>query len=412
MKKGKSICSVLLISFLFIGLNVVFSDYSEAADEIRIGVIGPMTGPAADVGQGIKKASIMAADEINAKGGILGKKVALFFGDDESKPSAGASVVERMIAKDKIDLLTGGLHTDVALATMEIPARYRIPYVMTGPASGSITKRMIADPKKFALTFKTDPATEAIVASWPLFNTDMNSKGFFNLKTKKVAVIGENTDYGRTGAQTFRDESKKAGFEVVAYEIVDIKQADFMPILSKIKSLNPEIVWTIQTSVAAGVALLKQFLEIGIPAVYEPYYVSANPEYVKFAGSNKDGILTAGMRHQVRSGPKGDAFRKAFVQRWGMNPEMVPCWQYDVMYMAKIAYEKAGSTDPEKFSQAYAQTDYTGVAMRYVYDKNHEAIYGVGYFFLPFCQYWGDDEILVYPFDMAEGKFRTPPWMK
>jgi len=91
---------------------------------------------------------------------------------------------------------------------------------------------------------------------------------------------------------------------------------------------------------------------------------------------------------------------------------MVSCWQYDLMFMLKIAYEKAQSTDPEKFAAAFGQTDYAGVAQRYVYGRDHEVIYGPANFFFPFCQYWGDQEVAVYPFDTAEGKYKTPPWIK
>lgn len=408
---------ITMLSFfafvIFLVANSPMIGLVDAANEIRIGVIGPMTGPAASVGLGIQKASILAADEINAGGGILGKKVKLFFGDTESKPAAGVAVVERLIVKDKAQVITGGLHTDVALAAMEVPARYGVPYIITGPASDSISKKIADNMKKFRFTYKTDPAIQKVTAIWAAFADEANQKGFLKLKTRKIAAVVENTDYGRVGADGFKNEAERRGFKSVASELVDIKHADYMPILSKIKRLEPDIIFSIQTSPAAAVALLKQFIEIGIPAHFFAWYASANPDYQKLAGSHKTGIITNGNKHQFRPGPESERFVNDFKKRWGFMPSMVPAWQYDVIYMVKVAFEKAQSTDSEKFAVTYGETDYTGVAQRYVYQKaNHEAIAGAEYFMIPCCQYWEDEEILVYPFERAEGNYRTPPWVK
>jgi len=86
------------------------------AETFKIGVHGPTTGPAAEVGRYIKNGSLMALDDINSQGGILGKRVEVVFGDTESKPEVGVSVFEKFMTRDKVDIVIGGLHSSVNIA--------------------------------------------------------------------------------------------------------------------------------------------------------------------------------------------------------------------------------------------------------------------------------------------------------
>jgi branched-chain amino acid transport system substrate-binding protein len=407
---GLKVFYVLFALFLLVGLTFGLSDKASAEGTVRIGVIGPMTGPAAETGMKIKDAAILAADEINSKGGIMGQKIKLFFGDTESKPSAGVAAVERLISKDNVNVLTGGLHSHVALAVMEVPARYKIPYILTGPASDTITKRIQDNMNKYKLTFKTDPsARKSVMGGWVQFNLDMIQKGNIQPKTKRYAIISENNDYGRSMAEPFQEGFNKNGWTCVAYELVEIQRADFMPVLSKIKKAKPELLWTVQTSAASGVALLKQFREIEIPAVFESHYASTKPEYIELAGSAANGVINCSIDVLP-----GHAFIDRFENKWGFKPEVVAGWQYDVIHMIAKAYEKASSMNPEKFAEEYGQIDYKGVTGRYVYGQDdHETKVGPNYLPPIGRQYWDGKQQVIYPFDLKVAvKYRTPPWMK
>lgn len=178
---------------------------ARAADVFKIGVIAPMTGPAAETGEGMKGASIIAAEEINKKGGILGRKIELYFGDDESKAAAGASVMERLINREKVDIVIGTMNSNVGLATMEIAANYGIPFIMTGPAAQAIADKIKGNPQRYKYLLKPDPSTTTHVIG-VASAAEMIAKEDPKHANKKTAVfVTEHTDWegsrerGRSG---------------------------------------------------------------------------------------------------------------------------------------------------------------------------------------------------------------------
>ena len=110
-------------------------------DNYKIGVNAPLTGPAAEVGQYIKNGALIAVDDINNKGGVLGRKIEVVFGDDEAKPEVGVSVYERFMTKDKVDAVIGGLNSSVNIAMQETAAKYDKIFITGGPVSEILTER-------------------------------------------------------------------------------------------------------------------------------------------------------------------------------------------------------------------------------------------------------------------------------
>jgi len=415
MEKKKYLSFIKIISVLLFAAIFGLCSDSDAQekglpDEIRVAVIGPMTGPVADSGIAYKNCSIMAVDEINSKGGIFGKKIKLFFGDSESKPSAGVAVVERLINKDKVHIITGEIHSDVGLATMEVTAKYGIPYVMSGPATETITQKIRDNKQKYRHIFKMDPSTRSTAEQHNLFLAEMEKKRIFKPKKKRLAIIGENTDYGRTMCQYLKEFSEKRGLETVAFELVDMKQADFMSILNKIKKLDPDYMFSVQAALSGGVSLAKQFREIDIPVIcYMGYYAASKFEFLDLAGSNSDGIVTAmpGTGMII-----GDYFEK-YKKRFGIAPETVSPFQYDAIYLTAEALKKAKSIDPDKFAEALSQIDYKGIHGRWVFDKDsHEALVGPDYIPYTFLQIWGGKRYTIWPFNLpGVQQYKTPPWL-
>lgn len=400
---GVAALSVLLAGTLFT---------AASADVIRVGVIGPMTGPAADTGRLIKYSSQLAADEINAKGGILGRKIELFYADDESNPAAGVSEVTKLIEREKINILTGGLHSDVALATMEVTPRYGIPYVISGPVSQSIADKIAKDTKKYFMVFKADTSSLVLGSSWADYNDFLVNEKVFTPKEKTFAMIVENTDYGRSVAAAAEKAMIAKGWKKLHSEVVDIKLADFYPILSKIKKANPAILWSVQTGTASGLALIKQFREMSFPALFESTYVSTKPDYLKLVGADGAGVIglySAGLLPGV-----SDPFVEKFQKRFGDKPGLVDGIQYDVMYMVKEAYERAGSLDPQKFTKEFAKTKYQGNLGTYIFSpKDHQVLSGVDYLPSLIFQIQKDGKtIMVYPPKYSQGKYAPPSWLK
>jgi len=384
-----------------------------ATGTVRIGVIGPMTGPAADTGRQIKYASILAADEINAEGGILGRKIELFYGDTESKPAAGATEVMKLIEKDKVEIVTGGLHTDVALAVMEVTPRYGTPYIISGPVSQSIANKIKKDKEKYAMVFKTDTSSLAYGSAWGGFNEYLEKNNLFKPKGKTYVMIIENTDYGRNVAAAAEASMGKLGWKKLYTEIIDLKTADFYPILSKINHAKPAILWSVQTATASGLALIKQFREMKIPSLFESTYVSTKPDYIKLVGADGVGVIAVQCAGLLPG--DSDPFVEKVQKRWGEKPGMVAGIQYDVLYMIRGAAKRAGTLEPKKFTKAYEKTKYKGNLGTYVYGaEDHQVISGVNH--LPYLvfqfQETGKSSSLIFPEKYTKSRFKLPEWIK
>ncbi|NQT56630.1 MAG: ABC transporter substrate-binding protein [Desulfobacteraceae bacterium] len=399
------VATVAMVMFL-LGLAV---GPALAGGSVRIGVIGPMTGPAADTGRQIRDASILAAKEINAQGGILGKKIELFYADDESKPAVGVTEVIKLIEKNKIDILSGGLHSDVALATMEVTPRYKIPYIITGPISQTIASKISKNMKKYGMVFKTDASSLTYGAAWGEFNEWLLKSGLYKPEKKDYVVIMENTDYGRACAKAAEEKLKELGYKLLYTEIIDFKTVDFYPILSKIKASKPDIVWSVQSATASGLALIRQFQEVKIPALFQSTYVMTKPDFLKAIG--KDAAYAFSVQAAGLVPGQSDVFVKNFKKMTGEKPGLVAGLQYDIMYMIRNAAKRAGSMDPKKFVEAYENTKYKGTCGTYVYGKkDHQIISGLDYLPSFVYQFMPDGKrVLIFPAKYGDGKVLMPP---
>ena len=400
-----------VIFILVMTVLVVTSIPAKAERPLLIGVYGPMTGPAAESGKQIKNGAVMAVEEINAAGGILGRQVKLVFGDSESKPSAAVGMMERLITYDKVDLVTGGLHSDVALATMDVTAKYRVPQIMNTPVSGEITKKIANNLDKFKYVFKNGPTPAVYGTAVPGMLEKLRNQGAMEFKKKTVAFVRERTSWGRSLQESIGSGFGAKGWKVVAVETVETDQSDYLSLLSKIKSLEVDAIVELQTSVAAATSFLKQFVQRGIPAVLCAIFVPSDPHYLELAGPAANGVLWM-LNITTLPTKKGKSFTEAYTKRWGIGPAMTASLQHDLMHMIKAAYETAGSFDKDKFTEAFLQHHFTGNTGIYAYDpKNHQVRSGAD--FIPTIAYQIQDEknIVLWPERYAVGSFQIPPWV-
>lgn len=320
-----------------------------------------------------------------------------------------------MISKDNVDIVCGGLLSDIALAAMEVAAKYGKPYILTGATSEGVTAKIRKDPEKYWMIFKQNPTSLEYGRSWVTFNKYLVENKMFTPKNKTFASIADNIDWGRTNAGAFKSEMETWGWKAVAHEFVDPRQADFYSQLSKIKALKPDVLYVAQAGAAGGAAFLKQFVEIGIPALYEVAYAACLPEYITLGGKDTVGVMDLTVTDTV-PGLSKDYVEK-FEKRWGRKSSTVGVQQWQVLEQIKIAIEKAGSTDPRKFIDAYSKTDYTGPVGRTVFTKDHEARPGPDFIPQLITQIREEEKgqykhYVIYPEKYAQRKFMKQPWME
>ena len=248
-----------------------YSGGAYAADPIPIGILGPFTGSLAFNAEEMKKGMILAVDEVNAKGGIFGRKIELIFGDTEAKPDKGVAAVKKLITRDKVLVVGGGYASSVNIATSEVCQNEKTPVVVAIAISPTITNR------GFDYVFRTSPNS-------PQFLAGMNDWLEKVKKPKTVAFLMENTDYGRDGEKIWSATSKKLGAKELAHLYFEIGDTDFTTQISKLKQLKPEVTFNIASTTEASL-IQKQAKELNFVTQWIGVGGQFTEAYFKMSGT-------------------------------------------------------------------------------------------------------------------------------
>jgi branched-chain amino acid transport system substrate-binding protein len=323
-----------------LGLLVIqgFAPDIHAQEVVKIGIVAPLSAPGGvETGQALVEGAKIAAEELNASGGLLGKKVELVIGDTSGQPEKGTAVMERLVTNDKVVAVGGEAHSSVALAEIEIAHRYGIPLVISEAWSDSITAK--GYPEVFRVTV-SNSLIYSKAARW------IKDAGF-----KHVAVIGENSDWGLGVIQVFKDNLTAAGIKVTSFS-AERTVTDFTPQLMQLKSMKPPVDFLVDGFTGAGeLLMIKQAHQLG------------------FAPSKSTAVLGAGMDTlypgfwetvgdagvHVLSNPAGlpgipktktsEKFAKAFKAKLNREPDAVAMEGYDTVMVLAEAVKASKSTD-------------------------------------------------------------------
>src|SRR2546426_6603840 len=205
-----------------VGSLVVGLDVARAQAPVRIGVIEPLSGPVAASGNYIRMGAEIARDWLNAKGGVLGRKVELVIEDNKSDPKEAASAAEKLIVRDKVPAIMGAWGSSMTLAAMPKLEEYGVPMVVETSSAASITRR--GNP----WIFRISPPSEMEALGLEQYVD--------KLGVKRVDFLAVNTDWGRGAISAFGDMLKKKGAAVGAAEFMDQSATDMNAQLTKIKA--------------------------------------------------------------------------------------------------------------------------------------------------------------------------------
>jgi branched-chain amino acid transport system substrate-binding protein len=393
---------------------------AAAPKTIKIGITSPLTGPAAEAGVALKQGFILAMEEWNAKGGVMLKEfnkkipVEVIIEDCQSKPEVGVSVAEKLFTRDKVDVLLGdAFHSSVTMAIMELAPKYGKPIMSVEPVSEEIAKKIASNPKRYWNFWKGDWGSTGYADS--VFSTYrfLESKGAFKSKTQKIAFIVEDTDYGRSNAEKAKELFSAVGIQSVAMETVPLGYTDFYPQLGKLKNLGPDLLMTVFVSLSSGVALSKQFHEVGLKAYHHAIYYPLRPEFVPQAGKAADYLIWSPMLMDPEHNPKHKEFADAIKKRWNATLNSDHASGYDGLNNILDSIQRAGSLDPKKVVEALSKLDLKGIMGRYVFEQaNHQIRHGEEFVPVPAAQIVEGKSQVIWPSGMAFGKFQLPPWLK
>ena len=330
-----------------IGLSLVLVLGSLApsrASEIPIGVSMPLTGPFAASGTYVLNGAKIAADEINADGGILGKQLKLVVEDNKSNPTESAAVAEKLITRDNVTVILGAWGSTLTLAALPVMMQYKIPMLVETAGANKITE-------------SGNPYIFRISAPAYLEARGLKKKlGTFKIKKADFLII--NNDWGRSTATDLSTMFKENDIKVGLTELMDQSAQDMTAQLSKIKSSDSDTL-IVTTAVEQLTLVLKQIKALQLGKQIITTGGSQSPDQlVEHAGAAADGSVHLvffspwtpdSTAHPERS--------KAFIDAWarrGFAPAgLTESFRgYDGIQVIAAAIRKAGSSEPEAIREA------------------------------------------------------------
>ena len=387
---------------------------------IKIGWMGPLTGPIAEAGIGVRQGSLLAVEEWNAKGGIyikeLNKKlpVEIIFEDNQAKPEVGVSLGEKFVTRDKVHFIIGdAMASSVTLAVMELVPKYGIPMMSIESISDEIAKKVEKNPARYWSFWKMFYGTPTYgLASWDTYEFLIEKK-LFVPRNKTIACLAEDTDYGRSSAKAVKEAFEKVGWNLVANETVPVGHTDFYPQLTKVKNLDPDILITIFVSLASGVTAVKQFHEVGLSASHLAIAYPLRPEFIPHAGKASEYLLWLPLQLDPDNIPAQKELSEKVKKRWNISLNLDNCDGYDGLNNVLDSIERAASLAPKDIVKALSKLDRKGVVGRYVFEQhNHQGKYGANYLPCPTAQILRGKNPVIYPRERASAQYVKPPWLK
>jgi len=378
-----------------------------AQETVKIGVIAPFNTPP---GEGLLNAVKMAAEDINAAGGIGGKRLELVIANDEYKPDIGANAYKKLVLSDKVVAVLGTASSGVSLGIVDQMARYKVPMISTGAASLKLSDKVVKDYGKYKYWFRVMHTTDNIARSVGDFVVNYLFK---QKKFDKAAILSENAVWTSGVLPIIKKLMTDAGVKIVSEEKFDLDTKDFKPLLAKVRGSGAQYIIDFSSHVD-GAIYVKQWGELkGLPMVG----LNASGTSSRFfkdtdgnAVSHADLIQGS---YRAALTPKTIEWYDRYVKKWEVSPDYTSGYTYDALHILKAAIESAGSTDPDKLVAALEATDHPGVSARWVFGKDHNSKFGPGYRVMGMTQWReGGKREVIWPTSFKTGDFQMPPWAK
>lgn len=335
---------------------------AQAAEPIRIGVVLSISGWGGAIGTPEREAMVVVAEDVNRKGGVMGRPIELLVEDDQSSPTTAVIAATKLARDEKVCMVLGPSISDSGMAMIPIMEKEEVPFPVSGP--------VITPYKKWV--FNVTP--NDIINSSQLVEYAVNGMG-----GKRIAVIHDTSKFGMTGWKVFQDEMKKyPGASIVIEEQFATTDTTVVPQLSKIKAANPDLM-LVQTPGAQAAVVAKGYKQLGLKVKVAGPPGMASPEFLKIAGpiAEESGWILMGDRILV--GDKlppdepyrknvYDPFKKLIKDKYGES-RMLSVFHavgHDGIRIGIAALQLAGSDDRAAIRNALEKVKYEGMLGNFV----------------------------------------------
>lgn len=357
MKKS----SLELLVFLMVIAVVFFGQSNAYAEELVIGLAGPMTGDSAKYGQDLKKGVDLAIEELNSAGGIKGAKIKLLVGDSKFVPKDAANVASMFASDSSVLAVVGPVSTPECMASAPIYERAGVTMITPVATHPDI-------PKQGKYIFRTS-TTQAIEGPY------LADFAITHLKAKRIAEIYVNTDWGNSARKFFVEGAQKLGAQVVIEESYNPGDVEFTARLLKIKALNPDLI-ELSSLYTDGALILKQAKKVGLNVPAIGTFSLYHPEFIKLGGDAVEGVYVSTPFFSANPVPMVAEFVNKFRAKYNEEPSTYAAHAYDTTKLILAAIQKAGA-DRKAIRDALAATkDFKGVTGKISFDQERDRLPG------------------------------------
>ena len=384
---------------------------AQTSEPIKIGVIAEAQAVA---GSSIPLAAQLAADEINAAGGLDGRKIEIFSYDNHSSAAESVRAFQRAVNEDHVNAVIASYVSEVVLALEPWTGRLKTVMITPGAASDVITQNIAKDYDHLKYTFHGYATSTSIAEATCAAAKDLLVD---HLKMTSAVVMSEDAAWTTPLDAEYLKCLPNIGLKVLDHIRVSPDTTDFTPIFNKIEGEKPDVIITGISHVGVQPTVQWKQQQVPIPM----FGVSSQASNSSFWNDTNGAV--EGVLYQAFSGPdvavtpKTLPFVAAFKKRYGNFPSYCGYTAYDEVFYIADAIKRAGSTDPDKLVEALEKTDYVGTIGR-VQFKGRDTPYphalkiGPGTITGLMLQWQSGKQVNLWPVDVANGKLKFPSFIK
>ncbi|MEZ2143939.1 ABC transporter substrate-binding protein [Bradyrhizobium sp. DN5] len=394
-----------------LGALMTASSAALAVDPIRIGVIAEAQAIA---GASIPQAAQLAADEINASGGVDGRKIEIISYDNHSSSADSVRAFQRAVNEDKVNAVIASYISEVVLALEPWASRLKTPFVTPGAASNEISKSVHADYEKNKYTFHGYLTSAALALSVCDAAKDLLVD---KMHMKSAVIMSEDAAWTKPLDVGYEECLPKVGLKVLDHIRFSPDTTDFTPIFNKIEGSKPDVIITGISHVGVQPTVQWKNQQVPIP-MFGIASQATNETFGKDTNQAAEGVLYQGVSGPgVAVTPKSVPFAENFKKKYGNYPSYAGYTAYDEVYYIADAAKRAGSTDADKLVAALEKTDWEGTIGRVqFYGKDdpftHSIKYGKGLITGLMLQWQNGKQTAVWPKDVAKTDVKFPSFIK
>jgi branched-chain amino acid transport system substrate-binding protein len=386
---------------------------------LKIGVMGPFTGPVARTGEEIKNSAQMAFEEANYQVGDY--TIELVMIDDESDPEKATRAYEEAVLRDGIQAGLLQWNSSTAVAVMEVTAKHKIPHFFGMGETHIVNEKFDSDPDKYGYWMaKGWPMPKNLVSiNYAIGLGELLDEGVWAPANRRVAIAGEETDFGRAVGEPLAQYLKDAGWEVVAEDYFPLEEVEFHPLLTKYKAADVSLTVVTATAATAVSSFVKQARETELPGVLVAHGLGWVGEWYDLTGDASDGVLD---QIPQLARPEAKAWAGQFEAKFGMKPSpsaggLAYDWSNMLIKLLEGTLQEYGELNSETIYQFGREKLWTGeftytdgvVMPKYQFTPESipDPVIGKDAFIFPIIQYEGGEGKVIWPLDWAEADLQA-----